>query len=349
LASQKDWVIVRYGTAEQFQLFGEIPKIFDRNFLVAYFLPTFGLVAASLGFVHGLSLLAIAGDAVKLGAFGIALPLILAVLLLALNRPLFQLFEGYGRCNPFRLLGAFSRIRHETIDTAKRSAEREVKKAEGAALAQLARRYENIRSELAERFPPSRDSLLSTFFGNAISSFEEYSRAMYGFDAVEGWPRLLAVIPKDYRDLIDSSKADTDFWVNLRLASFLLSADYIFSKLYMKLDVPREILGELPPLWPHHLTIWPSGLTLLSAALILCWWSARRATRSAIEWGVMVKSSFDVFLPDLYSKMGFTPASSANDLNATWNAFSQAIVYRLPDVMPPRVGARSSNKTQPLN
>ncbi len=331
-------------------MFGEIPKILDRNFLVGYFLPAFLLVSASLWLVHGKNPLIIGNDPVKLGAFAIALPLITGVLLLALNGRIFRLFEGSGRQNPFRLLSTFAHIHYEIITTSARRTWRQGAEAKGDTLAELTKKYRDIQSKLAERFPPKRGSLLPTALGNAINSFEEYSREMYGFDAVEGWPRLLAVIPKDYRDLIDSSKAETDFWINLWLVSLLLAADYVFSKLCAKLIVAHDwqhaalmskILRGLPSLWPN-------GLILLLTTLVLGWISARGAMRSAIEWGVMVKSAFDVFLPELYSKLGFTSTCSSDEVKSTWYAFSQAIVYRLPNEMPSRFGVRNSKKTQPL-
>jgi hypothetical protein len=63
---------------------------------------------------------------------------------------------------------------------------------------------------------------LPTRFGNAIRSFEVYSRIIYGLEAIDGWPRLLAVIPADYRQAIDDAKAQVDFWVNIWMGSLLI-------------------------------------------------------------------------------------------------------------------------------
>ena len=57
--------------------------------------------------------------------------------------------------------------------------------------------------------------LLPTSFGNIIRVIEIYPRVMYGFESIEGWARLLAVIPTDYRNLINAAKSDIDFWINI--------------------------------------------------------------------------------------------------------------------------------------
>src|SRR5712692_4078105 len=85
---------------------------------------------------------------------------------------------------------------------------------------------------LAERFPPEEDQLLPTAFGNTIKAFETYPDVMYGFDAIEGWTRLLAVIPKDYRELIETTKAETDFWVNLWFISLLILCECVGATFY---------------------------------------------------------------------------------------------------------------------
>jgi hypothetical protein len=104
----------------------------------------------------------------------------------------------------------------------------------------------------------------------------------------------------------------------------------------------EEVLNALMPLWP-------GAAALLVGAIAISWWAAAGVTRSAIEWGVLVKSACDVYLPELYSKMGFMPASSLEKLQDNWYAFSQAIVYRLPNTMPPRANMRNNKKTQPLD
>jgi hypothetical protein len=227
--------------------------------------------------MHVTDLLIATADSAKLGAIILILPLVLAVTLLTLNRPIFQLFEGYGTFNPIRFFG-FAIIRHELLTSELRRVTSLAENAAGEVLSRLERRARELMGDLVERFPPQAIPLLPTSLGNVMNAFEEYSRAMYGFDAVEGWPRLLAVIPKDYRELIDSSKAETDFWINLQLISILVVVDYTSSKVIAAAGISFMIpwLQLLPSLRP-------CGAAIVTGGLLLCWASAHEATLAAIE------------------------------------------------------------------
>lgn len=52
----------------------------------------------------------------------------------------------------------------------------------------------NLMRRLGEEFPDKEEYLLPTPFGNVLRSFEIYPRYMYGFESIDGWGRLLAVI-----------------------------------------------------------------------------------------------------------------------------------------------------------
>jgi hypothetical protein len=123
---------------------------------------------------------------------------------------------------------------------------------------------------------------------------------MYGMDAISGWNRLLAVIPKDYRQLIDSSKAQTDFWVNLWVLSWLIIGEYLVLFL-LSIGLGNSNIDNFQ-------TIWVPIVGLFIAAIAS--WRARRA---AVEWGDMVKASFDIFLPELGIKLRFAPPANREE------------------------------------
>jgi hypothetical protein len=314
-------------------MFGELPKIFERNFLIGYFLPAVAFLAASLSLVHGVDLFKVSKEEpARFGIIMILLPIIAGAILLALNRSIFQLLEGYGRFNPFHLVGAIQFIQYERISTRWRRArlalERRTAQA-GRDLEKWRTEYQDTSIKLAERFPADRGSILPTAFGNAISAFEDYPRLLYGFDAVEGWPRLLGVIPKDFRELLDSAKAETDFWVNLWLASWLLVVDYMVGRIDAGF---HQISANACELLHDH----PNYLVLLS--IVTAWLAAWRGQKSAIEWGALVKSSFDLFITDLSDKIGLAQQGNLGQQYENWQSFSQAIIYRQRDWMPWRSG-----------
>ena len=136
---------------------------------------------------------------------------------------------------------------------------------------------------------------------------------MYGLETIDGWSRLLAVIPTEYRNLIDSAKAQVDFWVNL----FYLSLILVIGSLGL-IGMYRVI----PPLW---------FLALVIFILLISPWRARRL---AVEWGDFVKGAFDVYRFNLLDSLSIKRPGTRREEFETWKNFSQAIVFRLPERIP---------------
>jgi hypothetical protein len=174
------------------------------------------------------------------------------------------------------------------------------------------RRNELLR-QLAEEFPDKEEYLLPTPFGNVLRSFEVYPRYMYGFEAIDGWGRLLAVIPKDYLELIDAARAQVDFWVNLGFIFILLQIEYI---------VLASLTGT-PLQW------WVVLLFIILGTI-----APMRATSAAREWGDFVKSAFDIYRFKLLESFGIELPNSREEERKLWTRYSQAIIYRLPEILP---------------
>src|SRR5687768_8426382 len=101
-------------------MLSDLPKLFDRNFALGFFLPVAAFVAASLALLNALGYSAVVLPVLKtdilLGATVAALGSWLgAVLLLGLNRDLIRLLEGYGRWNPARLWAGLERRRFRRL------------------------------------------------------------------------------------------------------------------------------------------------------------------------------------------------------------------------------------------
>jgi hypothetical protein len=335
-------------------LFGEIPKLLDKNFLIGHFLPAGLLVFAYLGFVARFDLSAIAHDNILLGAYGFGLPLATAVILAAFNRPIFQFFEGYFRLNPFKLLRGIQCWRYNSLQ---REANEILQNRDTASPVERERmrvRFNDIRVKLAQEFPLQKENnkvlpwreleLMATSLGNVLNSFEGYPRVMYGFDTVEGWPRLLTSIPADFRDFIDSAQTETTFWLNLWLAAILVIVSYfasVVAKIAAKLVFNIEILRSI-------MQVGPGAFAAFVGLILVALWFAHSAKVSAIEWGSLVKSACDVYLPDLYQRMGFAPAATDAELKSNWVRFSQAVIYRRPEQMPPRFAVQTSQELDAL-
>jgi hypothetical protein len=305
-------------------VFGELPKIFDRNFVIAFFLPVATFVAASLGLVHAYDLYPSLVPALKadilIGTTILGLATwVGGVILLAANRDVYRLFEGYGRLNPFRLFSFVERWQYRRL-------KRQISDLDRIYDSYLAEQKEppeelnNRRGRLlrfeAERFPDREEYLLPTALGNTIRAFEVYSRVMYGLETIQGWSRLISVIPKSHLKLVDDAKAEADFWLNLGALSCLFVIEY-------------AVVAAYTGRWDY---IW-----IPAAAFALAVAAAWRAKSAAVEWGEIVKASFDVYLPSLLTKLQFPYPATKDDERKLWREFSQGIIYRWPELVPVRV------------
>lgn len=302
-------------------MFGELPKLFDRNFAMAYFLPMvvfIGIVAEIIRrFIPGTNIVADLEASLIVGATLLVVTAWLGgILLLVTNRGLYRFLEGYGRWNPLKLLlGLEKKSYKKLVD--------EIAILDDQYLACLEAKQEfpqearakrnKAMEQLAERFPEEESLLLPTPFGNTLRAFEGYPKVMYGMDSIQGWSRLLAVIPKDYRDLMDNAKAQVDFWINVGFLSFLLLLEYVGLAVY------HRSVGD-----------WWLALIILLTVII----SPYFARNSAVEWGDFVKGAFDVFAPKLREALGIPMPKDREEEKEQWTAFSQAIIYRLPERVP---------------
>jgi hypothetical protein len=206
-------------------MFGELSKLFDRDFAIAYFLPSACFVAGTYLLVADL----IADLKLQVPSFGLSrdgllryltvfglVTLFCAIILSVLNRGVVRLMEGYWPFDLGQYLNGLEKRRFRNL--LKQEAESDDKKrkcgADGLPRA-LQNERNRIKRKKAERFPDKEYLILPTSFGNTYRAFEIYPRAVYGIDAIPGWYRLLAVVPEDYRQLMDASRARVDLWVNV--------------------------------------------------------------------------------------------------------------------------------------
>jgi hypothetical protein len=297
-------------------MFGELPKLVGRDFAIGFFLPFALLLAATVGLLHAYHLTpqvldslnddllvgtTIAGVATWLGA----------VALMGVNRSLYRFFEGYGQGNPLLLLLPLQQRRYDRLMRRIAAANDSPPRAGRRGKIEDPSR---LRLELVREFP-EREFLLPTRFGNVLRAFEVYPRIMYGIDSIPGWVRLVAVIPKEFLEMVNEARARTDFWVNLWLGGFVVTLEWVaFSVATGRID-----RGWLP-----------------AAALFVAWAAYRRALSAAMQWGELVKAAFDVFLPDLWTRLGAPLPASKEEQRRTWERFSQAILYRRPGRLPSR-------------
>jgi len=180
-------------------MLGSLPKLIGRGFVLGFLLPAalFCLYLQVLAItLPGLPSLESQLDALKLAPV-VLLSLVLAVLLMAVNRMIVRTLEGYGALNPLRILAPFRRYHFRKriaplfeeaarIERARQAGSEAKPKFQGFALS---------LSRATEAYPDGEDWVLPTKFGNTMRACEVYSRALYGLDAIPAWPRLFLVLP----------------------------------------------------------------------------------------------------------------------------------------------------------
>jgi hypothetical protein len=167
--------------------------------------------------------------------------------------------------------------------------------------------YSKLLNKYAQDYPDQIDDVLPTRFGNAIRAFEVYSGVIYGLEAIDGWPRLLAVIPADYRQMIEDAKAQVDFWVNLWAGSLVTAILY---------GVLFAVKGPGPRPW------------IAAAAVLVAVIAARGAHAVVGEWGALVMSAFDLFRGDLCKKLGLKMPPTIGEEREMWNLMSDLMGLR---------------------
>jgi hypothetical protein len=239
-----------------------------------------------------------------------------AVLLLAMNRSIYMLKEGYGKWNPARLIAPIEQRRYKKLlgDVSKLGKQFK-QSTDEAEKNELRRQRAKLLRKAVEQFPDA-DHLLPTRFGNILRAFEAYPRLIYGFEGVEGWNRLLAMVPKEYRELVDDAKAQTDFWLNLWFINLLLLLECISLAVYVAISGPAGDVFPSPMLW------------CIPAFLVAALVASRGARVAAVEWGDLVKASYDTFLPELAMRLGFSSSTTLNQERELWILLSRVIVYR---------------------
>lgn len=310
--------------------FNELPGFFDRNFIVAYFLPALIFVMVGFALMVNFDIAPalreiISSDLYKGATIIGVISWIIAVLLLSLNFNLIRFFEGYGKYNPLKILRPvyvhkLFRIEEKKVrlKDAKTRAEASENFVEAADI--QVRRNE-LHRYAAEHFPPKRSRVLSTAFGNAVRAFEDYSETMYGIDAIISWVRLLAVIPKDFREMLNSARAQVDMWINFWGLAYFLIAAYFFIIFFT---------GQIKMIW--------FPVVVAGAAYL----ASKRAVGAAILWGDFVKSSYDLYLPDLKDQIRLPETKTAEQEKILWKNFAIQVIYHSEDHVLKRVSNKKS-------
>jgi hypothetical protein len=291
----------------------EISKVIGRDFIVAFFVPAIVLVAVSTGILYYFKILPDLltidpKDPLKDSTFIALITILISFLLMATNRNIFRALEGYWIFDVGRHLNYLQRWRFRRLHRRLKALNAEFKKHLAANKPFLKEdEFAKLTLRAAQRFPSTEDQVMFTAFGNTVRAFEDYPMVLYGVESITGWSRLTAVMAKDFREILDSRRATTDFWVNLWFVALFTIVEYF---LIERLQKPFR------------------GWGIPVAALGLALFAAQQARVAAQQWGEWVKASFDIYLPTLRSKWGFKRPDTFEAERNFWETLSRAITFR---------------------
>ena len=302
-------------------MFSEIPALFDKNFAIGYLIPSIGLLLGIQGLLAAFGVASVPGflteqNVIVGSAVIVVIGWLIGIVLAATNHDFIRFLEGYGSYNPLQIFLPWQKSRFNELKEEVRALENKGKDR----TPQERDRLNELYLEQVTYFPDDEKWLLPTAFGNAIRAFEVYPRLMYEVDSIALWPRLLAVVPEEYKPYIDDAKAHMDFWMNLGISTFLLLLLSVAMRIY-------DFYKDIPV---NRILFW----ILIGAEiglLVLCQY---RAKRSAIGWGQTVKSAFDLFLPDLATKLGLKVSSTREGQGLMWRNYGVAVYYARKDWLP---------------
>lgn len=160
-----------------------------------------------------------------------------------------------------------------------------------------------------EGYPDEKKWVLPGPFGNRMRAVEVYARVVYGLDTVPVWPRLQALLPCDFRDLLNAAKAQLDFSVNLAAAGILTATVYAAAcACFLRF-----------PTW--H----PFG-----AAVVVLLIGYALAVQSVKTYGLYVRGAFDLYRGALADQLGLAMPDSSAKERAMWKLVSRMMIYRSP-------------------
>ncbi len=305
-----------------------LPKLADRDFVLGFLLPALlAAAAASWAFPEASALaplrsLNVTDKQLSDLAYLTVGVWLAAVLLMAANHTLYRMLEGY--LPPFAWVGVLRarqlrrfralRAQHDALMAEWETAENEDKRFPIAKRREL----ERLRLSLLARYPDDEVHVLPTAFGNVLRAFEVYSREVYGADAIPLWPRLAAVVPKDYAAQVSGARAQVDCFVNVAVLAAGLALAAIAVAVVNAADGPIASPDMV------------RCLVVVGVSVPVSLFAYRWALACAAMWGETVKAAFDCYLPVLAKQLGYDVPPTEAERRAFWEQFSARVLYRYP-------------------
>jgi hypothetical protein len=324
------------------------------NFLVAALIPSLAFVTTAMVIFGPI----IPPDVIKRlkdtfypleqpGLLLLLFTVILGFSMSSLNTFIYKVFEGYY------LLERFPHSRRREQEKA-RQLRRQLRRIEGKItrlknqgknerrLVALEEQRYYVSSVYQSTFPPSKQAILPTRFGNILRAAENYPAIRYGIDAVPMWSRLIHVIPDKYYERVDRSNNQVAFLINCSLLSLILSllnllaSSYqflTFRYVYVHQPLSPPLLYFIPVDLPLEVYQQRAVLYLVGSGFSLLWfWIFYKAALPVAEqYGNMIRSAFDLFRFELLNQLNLSLPADSDEETDTWRMVSEFVVLGDPE------------------
>lgn len=311
------------------------------NFLVASMVPSLALIVSSLMMFDPILEVSstfkdaqVTYQSVRFVLILFIITVIIGYTLTALNTFILKMFEGYVTPFPVRFLYTINRQIHrrKAFDLKAKRDELEV------AILEMEERnpewetkLENLRSEYYKaaskydlNYPESPEQILPTRFGNTLKAAENYPGERYGFEGVQLWPRLLHVIPPEYKQNIDGARNELSFLVNMSILSMIFSTLCICAFFYSMWSTDLGSGGLMNYL--AFMSIATKYLIAAAAGFLSCGFFYNASIFSVSSFGLMIRSAFDLFRLDLLKKLELVRPNDSIQEFETWSILNELIV-----------------------
>lgn len=171
--------------------------------------------------------------------------------------------------------------------------------------------YDRLYAELYRTFPQAPARLMPTRLGNVIRAAEEYSHLVYNFDAPTVWPRLVQLLPVEFQARLEQSSTPLTTMLFCATLSFLFAV------------IGGTMLFFMGSQW------W-LFLGTVAGGLILCNWCYESAVHRAVEYGMLIRTAFDLYRNELLKALQVPLPSSPLEEWKLWPQLMQWWYFHVP-------------------
>ncbi len=306
---------------------------FGRNFMVASLEPSLAFFTISM-----LTLQPILSADVKnllgsefnpLGESGLLLVLLTVILgftLTSLSTFIYKVFEGYVLIWRLPFLKQAQIKKSRQLRKVHDRLEKKIARLErGTFTRRVEQKVEELRATrtalLAKYdlyYPPTEDEILPTKFGNILKASETYATARYRIDSVPMWPRLIQVMPPPYYAKVDEASNQVSFLMNCTILAACYAVMTMGVSVYFAVPLISQPITNYPPeVWIYL------GLFLFAVTVSIVF--LRASELVVLEYGYLIRSSFDLFRRPLLRQLDLTPPLTLAAEQSLWQQLSYFI------------------------